>query len=81
MRGSDEWQGMLPQRVDSPCAADGTCSMARACVSGRCVPCAADRECEAGEICALGHCVVQERADCSRRADCEAEEARCVLSG
>ncbi|WAS89657.1 hypothetical protein [Nannocystis punicea] len=81
-RPEREWQGMLPDPTTVwPCMPDGTCSMARACIDGRCLPCAHDKECRAVERCVFAHCVLSDRIECRSRRDCDDPEALCLLSG
>jgi hypothetical protein len=82
MRAEGEWEGMI-QSVDDvwPCMPDGTCSMARACIDGRCLPCMSDSECPKSELCVLNHCVRDSQVECSSRRDCEGADALCLLSG
>lgn len=79
-RGAEEWQGMRIRPGDDwPCA--DTCSLARACIDGRCVACVDDASCGVGERCVLDHCVREEKVECVRAADCAEPEAKCVLTG
>lgn len=79
-RSEDEWDGMPVDEEDWPCVGNGSCSMARACVAGRCVACASDDACERGELCVLQHCVPGDQVECRVVRDCRADEL-CVLSG
>lgn len=80
-RPAEEWQGMRIDAEDTwPCL-EGFCSMARACIEGRCVGCTTDADCASKEACVLDHCVLAEQVECRRTADCTELEAKCVLSG
>ena len=63
-----------------PCV-EGICSMARACVEGRCVACEAHEQCLAGELCVKGSCVEQSKVECTSDDECADPEAECLLSG
>lgn len=81
-RPTEEWQGMRIRPEDHwPCQEGGFCSLARACVEGRCVACTEDAQCGSGERCVLEHCVREQNAECAHAADCGEPEAKCVLSG
>lgn len=81
VRAPTEWQGMLPDPELEWACGEILCAKARACVDGRCVPCVSDEECEAGERCVLQHCVPSANVECVTRADCDAPDELCLLSG
>lgn len=78
-RDEHEWQGRLVEVAKEPCADDGHCGRARACLSdGRCGPCQRDSDCPASESCVLDQCIRAGRVLCRRRADCP-NQSYCVL--
>jgi hypothetical protein len=79
-RAAEEWQGLLVDEVrQAECDGTARCSLALACVAGRCGACRSDSDCLAEEGCVLDHCVLRDRIGCKRRRDCGGDEL-CVLS-
>lgn len=81
-RSAGEWQGMLIDMAEEPpCESSNDCSLARACLDGKCTGCSSDAECLGHERCVLDHCVLVKLVSCTTSRDCTEPDGVCILSG